>query len=122
MSPVHVSLRQSVEDASDLYDLLERLQVRAQASAGYRIFATVGLLAGGFLLPGPAGMASFCIAAVAGLATVAALADFVARSVLMDVVTLQEVIRPRTEPADLLAYQLAQLLATNAVDDEQETH
>ena len=122
MGPLHVSLLPAVQDADDLYTVLGALQARAQSSIGYRILATVGLIAGGFLLPGAAGMASLCVAAVAGLATVGALADFAARSLLMDLVTLQEVIRPRSEPSDLLAYQLAQLLAAEPLDDNQEVH
>lgn len=104
----HVSLRDYVTDAASLYDVLAQLQARVQASIGYRMMATVALLAGGFLLPGSMGMASFCLAAVAGLAASAALMDYTARGVLMDVVTLHEVIRPPEDAAELLAYQLAQ--------------
>lgn len=120
MAPLHISLAPSVTDAEDLYTLLGQVQVRAQVSVGYRLMGTVALLAAGFLLPGGAGMAAFCIAAVAGLATVAAIGDFVARSLLMDLVSLHDVIRPRTEPAELLAYQLAQLLATDPSGDQRE--
>ncbi len=120
MAPLHISLESSVTDADDLYALLGQVQARVQESVGHRLMATVALLAGGFLLPGGAGMAAFCMAAVAGLATVGALADFAARSLLMDLVTLHEVIRPRAEPSDALAYQLAQLLAAEPVRDEQE--
>lgn len=122
MAPVHISLLPHVQDAGELYDLLGHLQTSAKASVGWRALVTVALLAGGFVLPGPAGMAAFCMSAVGGLAAVGAMADFVARGVLMDVVTLQEVIRPRAEPAELLAYQLAQLLANDDAGDQQEVH
>ena len=97
-----------IRDAAELGALLDVMQQRAQASLGTRAMATVGLMAGGFLLPGAAGMASFCMAAVSGIAAIAAAADYVCRNLLIDLMAFHEVIRPRDESACLLASLLVQ--------------
>lgn len=119
MARGHVSLLPSVQDAAELYELLDALQTRLQVCIGNRVLLMLGLLAGGFVLPGSMGMASWCLAAVAGLATTAAIGDYIARRLLMDVVTLHEVIRPSSDAADVLAYHLAQLIATDAPNEAE---
>lgn len=116
----HDSLRPYCETAGDVYTLLERLQVRSLQSMGLRAMACVGCLAWGLIDPGPAGMAALCLAALAGLATVGAMADNVARGMLLHLVDLHDLIRPRDEAASVLVDSLLAEYAKEAADVEAD--
>lgn len=114
-----IDVREVIGDAEELGALLAVMQQRAQASLGTRAMATVALMAGGFLLPGPVGMASFCLAIVPGIAAIAAAADYTCRNLLIDLVAFHEVIRPRDQSAYLLASYLLQQVQENAEPAEK---
>jgi hypothetical protein len=97
----HYSLRSYVDSPEALYALLLRLQARSTSMVGYRALLMVGLLAAGIAVPGPWGSLALCFAAVAAIACIFAMADYVARDWFMHALTLHELIRPRVEAAEL---------------------
>jgi len=97
-----------IADAAELGAVLDVLQQRVLVSVCARTMLTVGLIAGGFLLPGPAGMASFCLSAAAGISAISASTGYVCRNLLIDLMDFHEVIRPRDDSAYLLASYFAQ--------------
>lgn len=98
----HVSLRPYVNSTDELYPLLQRLQAKSLAGIGLRLLTMVALLATGLLVPGTVGSVAFCLAPVAGVACLFAIADNVARDWFMHLLTLHELIRPRYESADVV--------------------
>jgi len=96
------SLRPAVDTADDLYALLQALQARSLASVGWRLILLIVLLAVGLIAPGAAGSAALCLAAIAGMACIWAIADNVARNWFLHALTLHELIRPRFQSADEL--------------------
>lgn len=121
----HESLRPYCETAGDVYSLLERLQVRAAQSIGARALGCIACLAWGLIDPGPAGKAALCLAAAAGLATIGAMADHVARGLLLHLVDLHDLIRPRDAAASVLVDSLLTEYARQAEEaapDQGVTH
>jgi hypothetical protein len=98
----HATLRPYCQTPEDLYDLLGRLQVLAVQSIGYRVAACLGCLALGLIFSGAIGKTALCLAVVAGLSCIWAIADHVVRDALMHLVSLHDVMRPRSA-ADLVA-------------------
>lgn len=94
---MHESLRPYVNSTDELYQLLQRWQARSFGVIGLRLLTMVALLATGLLVPGTVGSVAFCLAPVAGVACLYAIADNVARGWFMHLLTLHELIRPRYE-------------------------
>lgn len=93
----HVSLRDYASDPAGLYDVLQAVQARALESIGYRMILLLGLMAVAMLAPGEGSQVAWCLAAIAGLSCIIAVADHAVRGGLMDYLTLHDVIRPRDE-------------------------
>lgn len=115
----HISMRPFANDAEELYAVLQRVQGIALATLGWRALAMVGLMAAGMVAPGPYGQVAWCFAALAGVACVCAAADYATRSSLMDLLTLQDLIRPRDE-VGAAAIELIQALAEAGVASHAE--
>src|SRR3546814_8441972 len=96
----HESLRPCVTSLAGLSQLLAELQARSIAEVGRRALYMVALLAGGFVLPGGVGMASFCLAPVALIACLWSVADCVTRSWFLQAVDLHDLMGPRYDKAD----------------------
>ncbi len=109
----HISLRDYVSDPAGLYDVLQAVQARALESIGYRMILLLGLMTVAMLAPGEASQVAWCLAAMAGLSCIIAVADHAVRGGLMDYLTLHDVIRPREDTAAEVAILLAHLLAPN---------
>lgn len=107
------SLRPCVTSLDELRTRLAQMQERAYVAVGTRALYLLALLAAGFLLPGAAGMASFCLAPMALIACLSSVADVVARSWFMQAVDLHDLVRPRYDNADLQ-------MALWAIQQEQE--
>ena len=105
----HQSLRSHAADATELYDLLQRLQAVALSGVGLRAVACIGCLAVGLIEPGAIGKAAICLAVLAGLACVWAMVDYVARESLMELVTLHDLIRPREHSTDSVLAALIEI-------------
>jgi len=98
----HDSLRPYVESPDELYRLLQQVQARSFGDIGFRVLLMVAFLAAGLVVPGALGMVALCLAPVAGVACLFAIADNVARDWFMHALTLHELIRPRYQSADEL--------------------
>lgn len=101
----HQNLRPYCETPEDLFKLLEALQGLALQSIGMRLAGCLCCLAWGLIDDGPSGKAAICLAVVAGFSCVWAIVDHVARDSLMHLVTLHDLVRPRSA-ADLVAAAL----------------
>lgn len=99
---LHESLRPYSNSPDELYALLQRIQAKSFAGIGLRLLTMVALLATGLLVPGAVGSTAFCLAPVAGVACLFAIADNVARDWFMHLLTLHELIRPRYESAEVV--------------------
>lgn len=93
------SLRPYVADKDDLFDLLRRHQEIASASLGWRFMGALGALIVGLAVPGAMGKAALCLALVAGFAWAWAMVDITCRYWFMQVVDLQDLVRPVRDPA-----------------------
>lgn len=101
----HQNLRPYCETSESLYELLGRLQGLAVQSIARRVLVCMGCLAWGLIDDGPSGKVALCLAVAAGLSSIWAVMDHVARDSLMHLVSLHDVIRPRSA-ADLVAAAL----------------
>ena len=101
----HQNLRPHCETPDGLYELLGRLQGLAVQSIARRVLVCMGCVAWGLIDDGPSGKAAVCLAVAAGLSSISAVMDHVARDALMHLVSLHDLIRPRSA-ADLVAAAL----------------
>ena len=112
----------AITNMDDLTVTLDALQRQTQVFLGYRLLTMLALLACGLVLPSAMGMAAVCLSAVAGLACVGALCEFVARRTLLDVLSVREVIWPHEDQSGAIATALAQLLMVDPLGNEEKEH
>lgn len=97
--PIHSPFQ--AQSLDELYVLLQGEQYLAQISLGWRGVGLLTCMAASVLLPGVVGNAALCLAGLALVACVSAATDFVARHWFMHAVTLQHLLGPRYDNADL---------------------